>query len=166
MRPGIRLSLSAAIIAGLSVLGAGALETGTASANPPSCASTVSLNSTFGYTYLTATGEVIGLNGSGRSTSANPVKITFLPLYSPSFSGAGNYIHETVTPSCPGSAPHDCTFSFSTSWPSAYNQIYLTAKDATLGTGADRTKSRFSSRPIKRRLVPGDTLSFSMWTEM
>ena len=164
LRPGIRLSLSAAIIAGLSVLGAGALDAGTAWAGPVSCASTVSLNSTFGYTYLTATGEVIGLNGSGCSTSAKPVKITFLPLYSPSFSGAGDYIHETVTPSCPGAAPHDCTFSFSASWPSAYNQIYLTAKDATLGTGANSDQEQIQFAANQAATGASYTLSFSMWT--
>lgn len=165
-RPVIRLGLSGAIIAGLSVIGAvgvGALDAQTAWAGT-TCSSTVSLNSGFGYTYLTATGEVIGLNGSGCSTSANPVKITFLPLYSPSFSGAGDYIHETVTPSCPGADPHDCTFTFSTSWPSSYNQIYLTAKDATLGTGANSIQEQIQFAANQAATGAGYTLSFSMWT--
>ena len=164
-RPVIRLGLSGAIIAGLSVIGAGALDAQTAWAgNPVSCASTVSLNTTYGYTYLTATGEVIGLSGSGCATSANPVEIFFNPLYSPSFTGAGDIIHETVTPSCPGGTPHDCTFSFSTTWPSTYNHIYLTAEDAVLGTGANAGQEQIQFIAHQAATGVGYTLSWSMWT--
>ena len=164
-RPVIRLGLSGAIIAGLGVIGAGALDAQTAWAgNPVSCSSTVALNNTYGYTYLKATGEVIGLSGSGCATSANPVEIFFSPLYSPSFLGAGNIIHETVTPSCPGATPHDCTFSFSTSWPSGYNQIYLTAGDAVEGTGADVGQEQIQFIARQAATGAGYTLSWSMWT--
>ena len=125
LRPGIRLSLSAAIIAGLSVLGAGALDAGTAGAItlggggvvklPPSCPSAVSLSTSYGYTYDTANGQVISLSGSGCSTSSDPVTITIpyvdgsLPEYSPPQLNP----QETLTPNCPRTAPTDCTFSFS-----------------------------------------------------
>lgn len=55
---------------------------GAASAGPV-CASTVRLNSTYGYTYLTATGEVIGLSAKRCSTSSHTVKVTFSPLSGP-----------------------------------------------------------------------------------
>ena len=69
LRPGIRLSLSAPIIAGLGVLGVGALDAGTAGANTSVVAawssfllpapSAVSLSTSYGYSYLTAYGLIV-----------------------------------------------------------------------------------------------------------
>ena len=180
-RPGIRLSLSAAIIAGLVVLGAGALEAGAAGAIttggggvvklPPSCPSAVSLSTSYGYTYLTGSGLIVGLSGSGCSTSSHPVTITLPNVWVSTSSG---YVSPlvTVTPSCPVTAPTDCTFSFSFSSSVfvapgvAHNgaQLYLTEADAAAaepGVPAAQYKVQFvASQPATGA---GYSLNFTLW---
>jgi hypothetical protein len=166
LRPGIRLSLSAAIIAGLSALGAGALDAGTAGANtsgggsvaklPASCPSAVSLSTRYGYRYLKATGQIVGLSGSGCSTSSHPVTISIPYLVSSS---------KTVTPSCFVTAPTDCTFSFSFS--QVFN-LYLTEADAVAYTPGNGELSPYH---VKVQFVANQpatgaskTVSFRLWT--
>ncbi len=181
MRPGIRLSLSAAIIAGLSVLGAGALGAGTAGANttggggvvklPPSCPSAVSLSTSYGYSYLTGSGLIVGLSGSGCSTSSHPVTITLPNVWVDTSSG---FISPqvTVAPSCPITAPTDCTFSFSFSG-SVFvaqdvahggAQLYLTEADAAAsepGVPPAQFKVQFvASQPATGA---GYSLNFFLW---
>jgi hypothetical protein len=169
LRPGIRLGLSGAIIAGLSVLGAGALEAGTAGANtiggggviklPPTCPSTVSLSTTYGYTYLIASGDVVGLSGSGCSTSSHPVTITL-----PNLLSSSDVIspQETVTPNCPATAPTDCTFSFSFSLESP---LYLTEAEA-VAAYPDVTPAQFKVQFVANQAATGAgyTLTFWLWT--
>ena len=97
---GATVGLAAVAVSGMGFVGfAGAASAG------PVCASTVRLNSTYGYTYLTATGEVIGLSGKGCSTSSHTVKVTFVPLYGPSSTGPGDLLSVSLKPSCPAAAP-------------------------------------------------------------
>ncbi len=185
LRPGIRLSLSAAIIAGLSVLGVGALDAGTAGANtsggggvvklPPSCPSAVSLSTSYGYSYLTAYGLIVGLSGSGCSTSSHPVTIT-LPNVMTLPSGEWNP-QDTVTPNCPVTAPTDCTFSFSFSASGGFigspisnveveAPLYLTEAYAAAAGGhgagdAEQFKVQFVAN--QAATGAGYTLTFSLW---
>ena len=98
----VLVGLAAVVVSGMGFAGA-------ASAGPV-CASKVRLNSTYGYTYLTATGEVIGLSGKGCSTSSHTVKVTFSPLYGPASTGAGDLLSVSQKPSCPGGAPKRLQF--------------------------------------------------------
>jgi hypothetical protein len=155
LRPRIRLGLSAAIIAGLSVLGAGALEAGTAGAITtggggvikllPTCPSTVSLSTTYGYTYVIKTGEVVDLSGSGCSTSSHPVTVTFEDTFvDPGWTGG---VSDTVTPSC-SLGPTDCTFSFSYALPNS--PFYLTLAEAALageGNAGDDPMAFLAKQP-------------------
>ncbi len=177
LRPGIRLGLSGAIIAGLSVLGAGALEAGTAGAintggggvikPPPTCPSTVSLSTTYGYTYMIATGNILSLSGSGCSTSSHPVTITLPHMYNTSGVLSPT---DTVTPSCPATAPTDCTFSFSFSVGTASvgSFLYLTEAEAeayTPGRG-ELSPYQYEVQFVANQPATGAsyTLSFWLWT--
>jgi hypothetical protein len=154
----VLVGLAAVAVSGTGFLG----FAGAASAR--SCASTVRLNSTYGYTYLTATGEVIGLSGKGCSTSSHTVKVTFVPLYGPSSTGPGDLLSVSLKPSCPAAAPKDCSFSFSTSWPAGLNGVYLTSADAVraYSTGAVQEQIQFVA--IQAAAGYEYTLSFALWT--
>ena len=155
----VLVGLAAVAVSGMGVVG----FAGTASAGPV-CASTVRLNSTYGYTYLTATGEVIGLSGKGCSTSSHTVKITFIPLYGPSSTGPGDLLSVSRTPSCPVAAPKDCSFSFSTSWPASLNGVYLTSADAVKAYGTGSVKEQVQFAAVQAATGYQYTLSFSLWT--
>jgi hypothetical protein len=146
-------------LSGMGLVGfAGAAHAG------PVCASTVRLNSAFGYTYLTATGEVIGLSGKGCSTSSHTVKVFFSPLYGPSSTGPGDLLSVSKKPSCPASAPKNCSFSFSTSWPAYLNGLYLTSAEAVraYNTGAVQEQVQFLA--VQAAMGYQYTLSFAFWT--
>jgi len=108
-----------------------------------------------------ASGLVVGLSGSGCSTSANPVTITapYVRVASPVSP------QDTVTPSCPISAPHDCTFSFSFS---VNSPLYLTEADAVAYTPYDGELSpyQFKVQFVANQPATGAsyTLSFWLWT--
>jgi len=171
LRPGIRLGLSSAIIVGLSVLGAGALAAGPAGAaatggggsgpikQPVTCSSAVSLGTTYGYTYVIATGEVVSLSGSGCSTSANPVTVTFEDeVVSP-----GRYpnVMEQVTPSCPITAPHDRTFSYSLSV--SNTRLYLTAAEADKVVPGNEFEDQSELVASQPATGASYSLSFILW---
>ena len=154
----VLVGLAAVAVSGMGVVGfAGAASAG-------SCASTVRLNSTYGYTYLTATGEVIGLSGKGCSTSSHTVKVTFIPLYGPSSTGPGDLLSVSQRPSCPVAAPKDCSFSFSTSWPAYLNGVYLTSADAVKAYGTGAVKEPVQFVAVQAATGYQYTLSFSLWT--
>lgn len=151
-------------LAAVAVSGVGFVVFAGAASAGPVCASTVRLNSTYGYTYLTATGEVIGLSGKGCSTSSHTVKVTFVPLYGPSSTGPGDLLSVSLKPSCPAATPKDCSFSFSTSWPAGLNGVYLTSADAVraYSTGAVQEQIQFAA--IQAATGYEYTLSFALWT--
>jgi hypothetical protein len=155
----VLVGLAAVALSGMGFVG----FVGAASAGPV-CASTVRLNSTFGYTYLTATGEVIGLSGKGCSTSSHTVKVTFVPLYGPSSTGGGDLLSVSKKPSCPVAAPKDCSFSFSTSWPASLNGVYLTSADAVRAYGAGAAKEQVQFVAVQSAAGYEYTLSFGLWT--
>jgi hypothetical protein len=156
----VLVGLAAVAVSGMGFVG----FAGAASAGPVSCASTVRLNSTYGYTYLTATGEVIGLSAKGCSTSSHTVKVTFIPLYGPSSTGPGDYLSVSKRPSCPVAAPKDCSFSFSTNWPANLNGVYLTSADAEKAYGTGAVKELLQFAAVQAATGYKYTLSFDLWT--
>jgi hypothetical protein len=138
---------------------------------PPSCPSAVSLSTSYGYTYLTGSGLIVGLSGSGCSTSSHAVTIT-LPNVETDPSAVINP-KVTVTPNCPPTAPTDCTFSFSFSSPDGFigfldvgpalALLYLTEADAAAATnsaGSQFTVQFVASQPATGA---GYTLTFYLW---
>ena len=81
----VRIGVTVAAVAATSLIGLG-LVAGEAGAKPiggptpptkvSPCASAVSLNTTYSYSYSLSSGQVLSLGGSGCSTTANPVTIT------------------------------------------------------------------------------------------